>query len=218
MISFRMISKRSLNRVMHHAVCLYRYIMEIMFCISVYIYCIVWQIILAYTCKLHMLRMSNFPSFAQILSIIERTLKANLPVGVRGSMLTPHGRIGCPERNIYVPEIPIFCAIESLPNLQSECKTVREALMKITGVEPTQAELIAMRETLFEGVLPRMTRSEKRKRSTNLEIMEKHCDILLPLLSCPEYITKIINITLEFRNSSKRDQETILMNLFLKKK
>jgi hypothetical protein len=109
------------------------------------------------------------------------------------------------QLNLVVPETVVYQA--------SRSTTVRRAIVAVLGVDPSQKELIAFRNEVFNGVMPSATRCEKRQRQLNLAAFERYRQAIVPMLGRSDVCAKILNISLKLR--ALGDQEKILMHLFV---
>lgn len=109
------------------------------------------------------------------------------------------------QLNLVVPETVVYQA--------SRSTTVRRAIVAVLGVDPSQKELLAFRNEVFNGVMPSATRCEKRQRQLNLAAFERYRQAIVPMLGRSDVCAKILNISLKLR--ALGDQEKILMHLFV---
>jgi hypothetical protein len=86
-------------------------------------------------------------------------------------------------------------------------------LTTIVGSELSQLELLALREGLFQHILPRATRQEKRLKSNNVMSFEMHQSTLLPFLAAPAAASAVIALIFEMRQKASQ-REKILLNFF----
>ena len=67
-------------------------------------------------------------------------------------------------------------------NSMTTKNNVYDYLFRITGAYLTQAELICLRETVFNGLIPQISRDEHRNKIKNIECLESFSHIIIPVL------------------------------------
>lgn len=87
--------------------------------------------------------------------------------------------------------------------------SVRTRLADILGLEPTQAELLALRTGLFRGIMPPPSREEKRNREANLRAFEFYASALAGRLFDPRCCTAIVNLAYHLRKSKAARQKIV---------
>jgi hypothetical protein len=91
--------------------------------------------------------------------------------------------------------------------------TVLGRIRAITGADPTQAALIALRRGLFKDILPELSRPDKRKKNSNIATIEKHRAQLLPLFDTKDGIDEVFKVVLdEMKRTAHRNE--VLMNRY----
>jgi hypothetical protein len=91
-------------------------------------------------------------------------------------------------------------------------ETVESRLNDIVGSPIRQHELIALRKGLFEHLLPKLSRSECRKKADNLTIFEKHREIVLAILESAPGVQEVMDVASRHR-ASERDWRQLLFHL-----
>ena len=87
--------------------------------------------------------------------------------------------------------------------------SVQSRLVAILGLEPTQAELLALRRGLFRGIMPPPNREEKRNRKANLRAFEFYASALTGRLFEPRCCQEIRAVALKLRKSRAERQKII---------
>jgi hypothetical protein len=106
---------------------------------------------------------------------------------------------------------PLFILVPLIaPRRSPEAKTVCSAMTAILGSPPTQSELLGFRANIFQEVMPRPGRAEKRQRNMNIQTFERYKLAVLPLLATPHVCAQMLNIALQSRSHVRR--ERMLMN------
>jgi hypothetical protein len=85
-------------------------------------------------------------------------------------------------------------------------------LKQITGIDPTQALLIDLRQGPFRDFIPALSRDEKRRKNANIQTIENHQVEILTFLETQDGIRQVFESALRDAKS-KSHREQMLMVL-----